>query len=75
MVEAHGFLVGQKLLLHLVIGGVIALLVLGIVFVSGRIWGEKPAVWVCDDTAYTRTGPVGFDVVGPTVRPIPGCGE
>ncbi|MFN0070538.1 MAG: hypothetical protein ACKVVP_03480 [Chloroflexota bacterium] len=50
-------------------------LVLALIVVSGAIWGKKPSGWVCDDTPFTRTGPVGFDVVGPTVRPIPGCGE
>jgi hypothetical protein len=52
-----------------------AVLLLSTVFIAGRLWGHKPAIWMCDDTSYTRTAPVGFDVVGPTVRPIPGCGE
>ena len=59
----------------LAIGVFLALVVLVAIFAAGRIWGHKAAVWMCDDTTYSRTSPVGFDVIGPTVRPVPGCGE
>ena len=61
--------------IDLVLGVILTLVVLTAVFAAGRVWGHKPAVWTCDDTTYSRTGPVGFDVIGPTVRPVPGCGD
>ena len=65
----------RPLLFDVAIGVVLALAMLGLVFAAGRVRSHKPAIWMCDDTTYSRTGPVGFDVIGPTVRPVPGCGE
>jgi hypothetical protein len=65
----------RPLVADAIIGATLALMLIGIILVGGRIWGQKPAVWMCEDTTYTRTGPEGFDVIGPTVRPIPGCGD
>jgi hypothetical protein len=65
----------RPLFMDVFLGLTLALVLLGVFTVSGRVWGKKPAVWMCDDTMYSRTGPVGFDVIGPTVRPVPGCGD
>ena len=75
MIKNNQIFSRPPLLADAIIGVTLAFLVIGIIFLSGRIWGHKPPAWTCDDTTYTRTGPEGFDVVGPTVRPIPGCGD
>ena len=41
----------------------------------GRAFGRPPAIpWVCDDTRYVDTVPIGRAVVGPAVAAPPGCG-
>jgi hypothetical protein len=47
------------------------LLILGVGWQAGR----EPAIpWVCDDTRFVDTVPVGRGVVGPAVSAPPGCG-
>ena len=47
------------------------LLIVGV----GRAVGREPAIpWVCDDTRFVDTVPVGRGVVGPAVSAPPGCG-
>ena len=75
MFKDNQIIPARPLVSDAMIGVTLALLLIGIIFLSGRIWGHKPPLWMCDDTTYTRTGPEGFDVIGPTVRPIPGCGD
>lgn len=42
---------------------------------AGRAIGREPAIpWVCDDTRFVDTVPVGRSVVGPAVSAPPGCG-
>jgi hypothetical protein len=54
--------------------GVTILLLLAIVGV-GRYVARAPVIpWVCDDTRYVDTVPVGRGVVGPSVSASPGCG-
>jgi hypothetical protein len=54
--------------------GVTLLLVVAIVG-AGRAVGREPAIpWVCDDTRFVDTVPVGRGVVGPAVSAPPGCG-
>jgi hypothetical protein len=48
---------------------VLAFAILGSAF--GRPYGPP---WVCDDTRFVDTVPVGRAVVGPAVSPVPGCG-
>jgi hypothetical protein len=41
----------------------------------GLVLGQAPApAWVCDDTRYVDTVPLGRAVVGPSVAAPPGCG-
>jgi hypothetical protein len=63
----------SRLTRDVMLGLALALFVLSTIVMLGSVLGKKPVKWVCDDTTFTRTGPVGSDVVGPTVRPIPGC--
>ena len=52
----------------------VGLLLLAFV-VLGRVAGRTPTVpWVCDDTRFVDTVPVGRGVVGPSVSAPPGCG-
>jgi hypothetical protein len=54
--------------------GVTVLVVLLIVG-AGRMVGREPRIpWVCDDTRFVDTVPVGRGVVGPAVSAPPGCG-
>jgi len=54
--------------------GVTILLLLAIVG-AGRYVARAPVIpWVCDDTRYVDTVPVGRGVVGPAVSASPGCG-
>lgn len=59
------------------LAGAVAVLVLVSVFaVLGRVFGEEPVPpWMCDDTRYVDTVPVGRGVVGPAVSAPPGCGQ
>jgi hypothetical protein len=42
----------------------------------GLALGRAPApAWVCDDTRYVDTVPLGRAVVGPSVSAPPGCGS
>jgi hypothetical protein len=42
----------------------------------GVVWGREPGPpWVCDDTRYVDTVPLGRAVVGPSVAAPPGCGS
>ena len=54
--------------------GVTVLVVLLIVG-AGQMVGREPIIpWVCDDTRFVDTVPVGRGVVGPAVSAPPGCG-
>lgn len=53
----------------------LALLVLAAILGAGRAVGREAGIpWVCDDTRYVDTVPVGRGVVGPSVSAPPGCG-
>ena len=57
--------------------GLAAVGALLLLFVAlGRVAGREPSIpWVCDDTRYVDTVPVGRGVVGPAVSAPPGCGR
>jgi hypothetical protein len=49
--------------------------VVGTTAAFGLVLGRAPApAWVCDDTRYVDTVPLGRAVVGPSVAAPPGCG-
>ena len=54
--------------------GLAVLVVLLFVGVGRAIGRERAIPWVCDDTRYVDTVPVGRGVVGPAVSAPPGCG-
>lgn len=65
----RGFLVPSALGIGLTV--LVVVLVVG----AGRLLGRDPVIpWVCDDTRYVDTVPVGRGVVGPAVSAPPGCG-
>jgi hypothetical protein len=50
-------------------------LVLLIAVGAGRLVARAPVIpWVCDDTRFVDTVPIGRGVVGPAVSAPPGCG-
>ena len=52
--------------------GALLLLFVGL----GQLAGRSPTIpWICDDTRYVDTVPVGRGVVGPSVSVPPGCGD
>ena len=65
----------RGLLAPSVLGIGLTVLVLVLIVAAGRVVGRTPAIpWVCDDTRYVDTVPVGRGVVGPAVSAPPGCG-
>jgi len=56
--------------------GLVAATVLVVTFaLLGQLAGRTPAApWLCDDTRYVDTVPVGRAVVGQAVSAPPGCG-
>lgn len=63
------------LLIPTALGVGLALLLLAAILGAGRVVGREPGIpWVCDDTRYVDTVPVGRGVVGPSVSAPPGCG-
>ena len=53
----------------------LVVLVLALIVGTGRAVGRAPVIpWVCDDTRFVDTVPVGRGVVGPAVSASPGCG-
>lgn len=65
----------RDLLVPSVLGVGLTILVLIVILGIGRAAGREPVIpWVCDDTRYVDTVPVGRGVVGPAVSPPPGCG-
>jgi hypothetical protein len=58
-----------------VLGAGLAILVLVSIVGVGRLLGREPAIpWVCDDTRFVDTVPLGRAVVGPAISAPPGCG-
>ena len=65
----------RGLLAPSVLGIGLTVLVVVLIVAAGRAVGREPAIpWVCDDTRYVDTVPVGRGVVGPAVSAPPGCG-
>jgi len=65
----------RDLLLPSALGIGLTVLVLVLIVGAGRAVGRTPVIpWVCDDTRYVDTVPVGRGVVGPAVSASPGCG-
>ena len=65
----------RDLLVPSVLGVGLTVLVLVLIVGVGRAVGREPAIpWVCDDTRFVDTVPVGRGVVGPAVSAPPGCG-
>ena len=65
----------RGLLAPTVLGIGLTVLVVLLIVGAGRMVGREPAIpWVCDDTRYVDTVPVGRGVVGPAVSAPPGCG-
>ena len=65
----------RALVLPSVLGIGLTVLVLVAIVGAGRIVGREPVIpWVCDDTRFVDTVPVGRGVVGPAVSAPPGCG-
>ena len=65
----------RDLLAPTVLGIGLAVLVVVLIVGTGRALGREPVIpWVCDDTRYVDTVPVGRGVVGPAVSAPPGCG-
>lgn len=59
-------------LLGLISAAAIVLVFVGLGQVIGR---DRGIPWICDDTRYVDTVPVGRGVVGPAVSAPPGCGR
>ena len=58
-----------------ILGVGLTVLVFVLIVGVGRAVGREPAIpWVCDDTRFVDTVPVGRGVVGPAVSAPPGCG-
>jgi hypothetical protein len=49
------------------------IMIVAVLVIASRIWHPSHLTWICDDTPYSDTMPEGRQVVGPAVRPIPGC--
>ena len=65
----------RDILVPLVVGVGVTVLVLVLIVGAGRAVGREPVIpWVCDDTRFVDTVPVGRGVVGPTVSAPPGGG-
>jgi hypothetical protein len=65
----------RALVMSSVLGLGLTLLVLALIVGAGRILSREPGIpWVCDDTRFVDTVPVGRGVVGPAVSAPPGCG-
>ncbi len=65
----------RGLLAPTVLGIGLTMLVVLLIVGAGRMVGREPAIpWVCDDTRFVDTVPVGRGVVGPAVSAPPGCG-
>jgi hypothetical protein len=65
----------RDLLLPTAFGVGLTILLLATIVGAGRYVARAPVIpWVCDDTRYVDTVPVGRGVVGPAVSAPPGCG-
>ena len=65
----------RRLLVPSVLGIGLTVLLLVLLVGIGRVLGREPVIpWVCDDTRFVDTVPVGRGVVGPAVSVPPGCG-
>ena len=65
----------RALLVPTVLGIGLTVLVVALIVGAGRAIGREPVIpWVCDDTRFVDTVPVGRGVVGPAVSASPGCG-
>ena len=65
----------RALLVPTVLGIGLTVLVVALIVGAGRAVGREPVIpWVCDDTRFVDTVPVGRGVVGPAVSASPGCG-
>ena len=65
----------RGLLVPSALGIGVTMLVFVLIVGAGRMVGREPAIpWVCDDTRFVDTVPVGRGVVGPAVSAPPGCG-
>jgi hypothetical protein len=65
----------RPLVLPTVLGVGLTVLLLVLLIGAGWLFGHEPGIpWVCDDTRFVDTVPVGRGVVGPAVSAPPGCG-
>lgn len=65
----------RPLLLPTAFGLAVAVLLVVAFAALGQLVGRDPGPpWVCDDTRFVDTVPVGRAVVGPAVSAPPGCG-
>ncbi|MCC6173767.1 MAG: hypothetical protein IT305_00555 [Chloroflexi bacterium] len=64
----------RRPLVPVALGLVLGVALIGLVALLGSFFGRPPqAPWLCDDTRYVDTVPVGRSVVGPAVSAPPGC--